>query len=113
MHETALAAGVIDIVRDALRERPAERVAVVRLSIGGLSHVEPRALEFCFDAAARGTPAEGARLAIDRPPGRAHCLTCDREVGLASRADACPGCGGHRLLVTGGEEMRVTELELA
>lgn len=113
MHEMALAEGVVEIVRDALRAEAGARVATVRLSLGRLSHVEPRALEFCFGAAARGSPAEGAALAIERPEGRAHCLGCDRVVPLESRADACPHCGSHRLLVTGGEEMRVTELELA
>lgn len=115
MHETALAASVVEIARDALRGRdPTERVAAVRLSLGALSHVEPRALLFCFDAAARGTAVEGARLLIERPGGRAHCLGCGTDdVALESRGQPCPHCGSHRLLVTGGEDMRVTELELA
>jgi hydrogenase nickel incorporation protein HypA/HybF len=113
MHETALARGVVEIACEALSAAPGARVAVVRLALGALSHVEPRALLFCFDAAARGTAVEGAALAIERPEGRAHCLDCDGPVVLQSRTEACPRCGGHRLLVTGGEEMRVTELELA
>jgi hydrogenase nickel incorporation protein HypA/HybF len=114
MHEMALAARVVEIAAETLRDRagPAAKLAVVHVAIGRLSHVEPRALAFCFEAAARGTPVEGARLAIAQPEGSGFCLDCRAVVPLASRVADCPRCGGVRLVVTGGEEMRVTELEL-
>lgn len=112
MHELALAQGIVDVIREQAASGGFSRVKSVRLAIGALSHVEPEAIEFGFDAVSRGTIAEGAALLIDRPPGTAWCLDCSATVAIAGRADPCPGCGGFRLVVTGGEDLRVQELEV-
>lgn len=112
MHELALSQGIIDVIREQAATQGFTRVKTVRLAIGALSHVEPEAIAFGFDAVSRGTVAEGARLDIERPPGQAFCLACEKPVPLAERFDPCPDCGGHQLVVTGGEELRVKELEV-
>jgi len=112
MHEMALCRNIVEVIREQAEAQGFRAVKTVRLSIGTLSHVEPQALEFGFDAASRGTIAEGARLEIERPEGQAFCMVCEKTVPLAQRFDPCPDCGGHQLVVTGGEEMRVKELEV-
>lgn len=112
MHELALAQGIVEVIREQAADGSFTRVKSVRLVIGALSHVEPEAIEFGFDAVSRGTVAEGAALVIDRPPGIAWCLDCEANVEIAGRTDPCPACGGYRLVVTGGEELRVQELEV-
>lgn len=112
MHEMSLAEGVLRIIEAQAREQDFTRVKTVRLELGQLSHAAPEALAFCYDAVVRGTVAEGSRLEIVRTPGQAQCLACDRTVALARRYDPCPHCGGHRLQVIAGEEMRVKELEV-
>lgn len=112
MHELSLAEGIIEVVRDAARLQPFHRVRRVRVVVGALACVEPDALQFGFTSAARGTLAEGATLELEQTPGTAHCVGCSRDVEVASRADACPRCGGARLLVTGGDELRVKDLEV-
>jgi hydrogenase nickel incorporation protein HypA/HybF len=113
MHEVALAQSIVEIVRDHARANGADAVRVVYLRIGALANVEPEALVFGFDSAARGTEAEGARLSIERTPGTALCAGCGADVEVDSRLADCPKCGSAQLLVTGGEEFRVTELEVA
>lgn len=113
MHEMALCQAMVRIVVETARQQGATRVLTVRAEIGALSHAEPEALEFCFPAASRGTLAEGARLVLLRMPGEAWCMTCVKAVPLAARHDPCPFCGGHRLRVTAGEEMRVKDMEVA
>ncbi len=113
MHEMALAEGMIAIVEETARKNDAARVAIVRLELGALSHVEREALLFCFDAVTRGGVAAGARLDIAVTPGAAWCLPCGERVPLARRGDACPRCGGYQLEVVAGDEMRVTEIEVA
>jgi len=112
MHELSLSQGIVDLVRDQAAANGARRVLRVRIAIGALSHVEPDAIEFGFDVVSRGTPAEGAILEIDRPPGRARCLPCDAEVTIATRDQPCPRCGTHRWVLVGGDELRVLELEV-
>ncbi|MBI1209158.1 MAG: hydrogenase maturation nickel metallochaperone HypA [Azospirillum sp.] len=112
MHELSLAQGIIDVIREQAATQSFARVRRVRLQIGALSHVEPESIAFCFDAACRDTVAEGARLEIERPPGQAYCLACAATVTIAARPDPCPRCGGHQLMVVGGDELRVLELEV-
>jgi hydrogenase nickel incorporation protein HypA/HybF len=112
MHEMSLAESMREIVEASAREHAATSVTLVRLRIGQLAPVEREALTFCFDVVTRGTVAEGARLEIEAVPGTAWCWDCSAAVALATLVDACPACGGHRLEVTGGTEMRVHEIEL-
>jgi hydrogenase nickel incorporation protein HypA/HybF len=112
MHEMSLCIGMIDIVRDQALREGASRVTAVRLEVGALAAVDAESLRFCFDAVTRGTLAEGARLEIDTPAGRGWCLGCDSAVAVARRFDPCPTCGSHRIQVTGGDEMRIIELEV-
>ncbi|MFO0553196.1 MAG: hydrogenase maturation nickel metallochaperone HypA [Polyangiaceae bacterium] len=112
MHELSLAQNLVDLVEEHRRRDPFVRVASIRLSIGALAHVEVRAFELGFEAASRGSAAEGARLVIERSPGRAHCLTCARDVEITTRGQPCAGCGGEQWLPIGGDEMRVLEMEV-
>lgn len=110
MHEAALTRNIVDIACDAALRNGAAHVRVVRLRVGDFAPAEPEALRFCFEAAARGTIAEGARLDIRRAPGRGRCLDCGAAAALAARFDPCPACGGS-MIVTSGEEFTVEELE--
>lgn len=112
MHEMALAESVVQIVESQARAAGAERVISVRLEIGALSHVEPAALAFCFDAVTAGGIAAGARLDIDRSPGRGWCYDCKADVEIEELGAPCPRCGGYRLRVSGGQELRVKEMEI-
>lgn len=112
MHEMALASGVIDVIESARAQQAFTRVRRVVLEIGALSHVDPHALEFGFEATAKGTVAEGAALEIRTPAGTARCFDCESEVAIERRGDPCPNCGSHRLFVITGEDMTVKELEV-
>ncbi len=112
MHEVALAASLVDLVGEEARAAGARRVTRIGLDIGALSHVDPHALRFAFEAAAAGTQAEGAALDIAEPAGRAWCMDCEREVEIAARGEPCPDCGRSRLLVRSGEEMSLREMEV-
>jgi hydrogenase nickel incorporation protein HypA/HybF len=112
MHEMSLAESMREIVEDTARTHGAARVRAVRLRIGRLAPVEMDALRFCFDVVMKGTVADGAVLEIEAVPGEGWCWDCERSVELGSLVDPCPLCGGVRLQVTGGTEMRVHEVDL-
>ncbi len=112
MHEMALCRGIVDIAVEHAERHAARRVTVVRVEVGALSCVEPAALEFCFAAIAGGTLAEGATLEIAVTPGEAWCWDCEAAFPATDRAAACPTCGGVRIRVTGGDQLRVMELEV-
>ena len=112
MHEMSIVEGIRSVIEEAAAANGFSRVTVVRLEIGQLAGVERRALEFAFDVVLRGSVAEGASLQIFDIPGRASCFDCGKTVEIAHRLDLCPECGGTRLLVQGGEEMRIKDLEV-
>lgn len=112
MHEVALAQGIVDIVMDRSERDGFRRAKAVHVELGDLSNVMPEALAFGFESAARGTPAEGAQLHFTHRPGTGWCVDCSVEVKVQSRIALCPKCGGVKWVVTGGEQMRVTELEV-
>ena len=112
MHEMSLCESVIQVLEDSARNQGFGRVYQVWLEIGALAGVEVEAMYFCFDAVKQGTLAQDARLEIDIKPGRAWCMACAKTVEIQQRFDACPDCGSYQLQVTGGEELRVKELEV-
>jgi len=112
MHEMSLCEGVLQILEDNARSQGFERVKTVWLEIGVLAGVELEAMRFGFDAVTRGSLADRARLEIIEVPGKAWCMQCSKTVPVTKRFDACPECNGFQLQVTGGEEMKITELEV-
>lgn len=113
MHELSLARAVRDIVEEQARTRGFSRVLRLRLEIGAFAAVEKSALAFAFEAAMQGSAAEGAALEVIDLPGRALCYDCGAEVELPDRLAPCPRCGGERLRPTGGDELRVKDMEVA
>lgn len=112
MHEMSLCNEIARLVAERAAADGFTRVRRVVLEIGALSHVMPEAMAFGFDVATRGGPAEGAALEILRPPGTAWCADCEASREIGARGDGCPACGGHKLLVTAGDELRLRELEV-
>ncbi len=112
MHEMSLAENVLQIIEESARTQNFRRVRTVVLEIGALAAVEPDAMRFCFDAVTHGSIAEGARLEILDKPGEGWCAECGKTVLLCERLGLCPKCGGARVEITGGNEMRIKELEV-
>jgi hydrogenase nickel incorporation protein HypA/HybF len=112
MHEVALAHSIVEIAEAQARAAGSPRVTKVFLRIGALAHVDPAALAFGFEAVSGGTRAAGAELIIERGPAKALCIPCGLELEVASHVDVCPRCGIHQWMLTEGDEMRVTELEV-
>ncbi len=112
MHEMSLCEGVLQVLEDNAKEKGFAGVKTVWLEIGALSGVEVEAMRFAFDAVMKGSLADGAKLEIVEQPGNAWCLKCEKNVEVKQRFDACPDCEGYQLHVTGGDEMRIKELEV-
>jgi len=103
---------VREIVEEAGRANGAARVAAVRLEIGALSQVEVEAMRFAFEVVMNGSLAEGARLEIVETEGTAWCMACSQPVAIQRRGDGCPRCESYQLQVTGGDRMRVMDIEI-
>jgi hydrogenase nickel incorporation protein HypA/HybF len=102
MHETALADGILRIVREEAHRHNVARITEIRLQLGLLSAVEAHALRACFELLAEGGVAQGAALKIATAPLSAHCASCGHSFELASRAFFCPCCRSADISFEGG-----------
>ncbi len=109
MHELSIVQGVVELCEQHCGGR---RVLAVTLEIGSLSGAVPEALEFCFEAATKGTLLEGAELEIERVEATGYCSDCGVVSPVETYFDSCPSCGAPALLLRTGEEMRVKDLEV-
>jgi len=112
MHEMSLCEGVVQLIEEQAAVQQFTRVNTVWLEIGALAGVETEAMRFSFDAVAKGTLVDGARLEIIDIAGRAICPACTRTVNISARFDDCPACGHYPLELIAGDEMRIKELEV-
>lgn len=112
MHELSLCEGILQVLERESRTRGFQRVKNVWLEIGRLAGVEVDAMRFSFDVVVRDTLADGAGLEIIELPGTAWCPDCAETIELGQRFEACPRCGSHRVEITGGNEMRIKQLEV-
>ena len=113
MHELSLVQSLLDIIEEYRDGGTFQKVNTLRLSFGRLGGIEPSALRFAFEVAARGTVAEGAALEFDIHPIVLSCLNCGEDSSVNVFSANCPRCGGGDVLVTGGkEELRFLEMDV-
>jgi hydrogenase nickel incorporation protein HypA/HybF len=93
MHEAALARQILDTVLRRVSEERATRVLVVRGWVAETEAISPASVAFHFAAHARGTPAEGARLALRVVQVDARCGSCARTYTPEHHVLMCPACG--------------------
>jgi hydrogenase nickel incorporation protein HypA/HybF len=110
MHELPITEGILKIATEAADGRP---ITTIHLVVGELSSIVDDSVQFYFDMLSKGTVAEGAVLDFQRRTATVICLDCGRSFEVrAPLPDACPHCGGTRLKVTGGRELRVESIEV-
>lgn len=112
MHEMSLALNIVELVLAKAQAAGGQRITSVELEAGKLSGVMVEALVFCFDAAARNTPAEGARLEVREIEGCGRCLDCGHFFASDSLLVQCPQCGGYAVETVQGRELKVVSLTI-
>jgi hydrogenase nickel incorporation protein HypA/HybF len=109
VHELAITESVVEAVSDRL---PGATITCVRLEIGALSGVVADSVRFCFDLVAEGTNLQGARLEISEPAGLCQCRICGRQFEADGPIALCP-CGSVEVTIVGGQELKITSVEVA
>ena len=112
MHEMSLAEGIIQVLEAEASRQQFRKVKTIWLEIGTLAGVEVEALRFAFEVVQRYTLAADAKLEIIPLAATAWCMPCGGVVIIQQRYDACPVCGSYQLQASGGDEMRIKELEV-
>jgi hydrogenase nickel incorporation protein HypA/HybF len=112
MHEMSIAMSVVEAVADRARQEGCSMVTGIELVVGRLSGVQAESLRFCFSAAARNTPAEGAELVIEERDAAGVCDACGARFPVEGYHAGCPECGLFRVRVVSGEELAVKSITI-
>ena len=112
MHELSLAESMRELIEQQQCEQGFDRVTLVNLEVGQLSHVSADAMAFCFDSVMLGSVAEGASLKIIDQAGLAKCPSCGNRCAIEQLYDPCPKCGAFGLSVLQGDQVRIRSIEV-
>lgn len=112
MHEMSICESIVSIIEQQAIAQSFKKVKMVRLEIGPLAGVEIEALRFSFDVVTKGGLAQGARLEVIELPVNAWCMQCAKSVDVKERFDPCPDCNSYQVQITGGDELRIKEMEV-
>jgi hydrogenase nickel incorporation protein HypA/HybF len=114
MHEMGIATEIIRIVIESIPGDLIEpRVERINMKVGKLAAVVPQSLKFCFEVAAKETPAEGADLHIEEIPVLALCHACQNQWPIEDPVFLCPKCEGGSIEMLTGRELDIESIELA
>jgi len=108
----SIALSIVEAVEAKAREEGAGRISGIDLVIGRLAGIEPESLKFCFSAAAKGTLAEQALLAIEEPEGLGECGECGRRFPVSFYYAECPDCRSFRVKIVSGEEFVIQSMTI-
>ena len=112
MHEMSIALSIVEAIEAKAREEGAAKISGVDLLIGKLAGIEPESLRFCFSAAAKGTLAEDALLAVEEPEGVGECGECGKRFSVTFYYAECPECRSLRIKIVSGEEFLIQSITL-
>jgi hydrogenase nickel incorporation protein HypA/HybF len=108
----SIAMSIVDAVADRARQEGCGRVTGIEILVGRLSGVEVESLRFCFDAAAKNTPVEGAELSIEEREASGTCEECGAQFPVEGYHASCPSCGLFRVRIVSGEELSVRSITI-
>ena len=113
MHEMAICQGLMSQVEQIAREKGAQRVEHIVLSIGPLAGVEPELLSRAFEVARMDTVAEGAELEIETGPVVVECRSCGAKGEAKVNRLLCSSCGDWKVNLVQGDELLLMRLEVS
>lgn len=120
MHEASLCQGLLDLVVETVTTHNASKpdtkkihkVEEIVCELGLYSCIEPVTLASCFELFAENTPAEGAKLTINKAPLKCHCAACGHDFTAHERQFRCPRCGGDNIHFDGGHGLMLISLRV-
>lgn len=110
MHEVSLVRELKRLVEQEAKLRQFSKVKSIHIELGSIACVSKDSLEFAFESVRFGL-LEGANLDIHTILAKGCCPACGLSAVMTERLSDCSQCGG-LIMAEGGNEMRITELEV-
>ena len=112
MHELSIAQEIIRIVSDQQKQHQFKSVEIIKIKAGGLSGIDPHALEFAFGIVSEGTCAEQARLDIESEKIKSACRKCGHSADNTHIFSTCPKCQSLDVALQASPSFEIVALEV-
>ena len=112
MHSLAMAQDILEAALTEAEKHNAKHIKAISVKIGDKHFTESDSLQFCLEAAAKGTIAEEARIEVELMGTTAKCLKCGLVFPVEAHLPICPRCGNRNPEILTVEEPIQIELEL-
>lgn len=110
MHEFSLAADIIEIVEQSVKQNNKKRALKIELEIGELSGIEITALDTALEALVENTLLSDAVFEKKIIPGLAYCIDCQKDFELTDIFSLCPVCQSYNKTIIQGKEFNVLSI---
>jgi len=112
MHEMSIAQSILNIVDEYMVKENGRNLMEVAVEVGELVAVVPDSLTFCYEALVEDTPYKESKLTIKIIPLTGTCTECNRLFKIDNFEFVCPNCNSSGIEVKGGQELRISHLEV-
>jgi len=112
MHELSVTQGIVNIVVDEAKKSNAKKVTNVKVTMGKCTCLVPEIVVDYFSLMCEGTCAEGAKLSIERTPGKVKCNDCNKTSVIPDFRIVCPECGSRNTELVAGKEFYIDSIEI-
>ena len=112
MHEMSIAQSILDIVDEYMSNENGGRLLEVVVEIGELTAVVPDSLAFCYEALVEDSPYRDSKIRINVIPLSGTCSDCGKSFKIEKFEFLCPVCQSSGISVEGGQELRISHLEV-
>ena len=93
MHSLAMAQDILEAALSEAAKHDGQRINAINVKIGSEDLDESDSIQFCLEAAAKGTIAEGAHIKVEVIDVTAKCPECGLLFTAEDHAPICPRCG--------------------
>lgn len=110
MHEAMVAQSLLAAISAEAAKVNAEPITA-KVSCGQLYAINEQALQFAFQALARGTPCQDVTITVEQIPLQAKCKDCNKTFNAGIDSALCPDCGGNNFKLLPDAPMLLEEIE--
>jgi len=112
VHELSICQALLMQVTDIAEKNRATVVAKITIEVGPLAGVDSAQLATAFLSLRAGSCAAHAELVIESPVVILRCVSCGAQSQALPNRLVCGACGGFRVRIMAGEELRLRRVEL-
>lgn len=121
MHDLFISQQIAHTVIKKSNEQRASKVIEIKIKVGDLTHLNPEQIDFWLKEFFRHTPAEGAKILIEKIPPSIQCKSCGYQGPVKVENNFltcsfipvnCPQCGSDKVKITSGQECLLERIKI-